>query len=227
MPPPADAMRSSVVAVRQFCRSSPKCKDPVNRASCKSSVQNRPFGAEFGVFHKIREHRYRVRGAALLNGSAAPPVRRRRSVTMMEAITLRRTARAIAWGRIAIGGTALVAPPIVTRPWVGDSADTSSARLLARTLGGRDLALGVGTLRALSRSDEEARPWVALAGVSDAVDALATAIAFAWLPRRTRWVILGVCVGAALVSIRAAASLDTGPDAEPDSGPEAGTWRWT
>jgi hypothetical protein len=118
-----------------------------------------------------------------------------------------------------------VAPPTVTRPWVGDSADTSSARLLARTLGGRDLALGVGTLRALSRSDEEARPWVALAGVSDGVDALATAIAFAWLPRSTRWVILGVCVGAALVSIRAAAGLDAGPDAdaEPDPGPEAGT----
>lgn len=124
---------------------------------------------------------------------------------------MRRAAQAIAWARVGLGSVALTAPPLVTRPWVGSLAATPSGRLLARTLGGRDLALGIGTLRALSRSDEEARPWVALAGVSDAVDALATAVAFTSLPRRTRWVILGVSVSAALVSIRAATGLDTGP----------------
>ena len=144
------------------------------------------------------------------------------SVRAMEATTLRRTAQAIAWARVGLGGAALVAPLVVTRPWVGDSADTPSARLLARTLGGRDLALGVGTLRALSRSDEEARPWVALAGVSDGVDALATVVAFAWLPRRTRWLILGACVSAGLVSIRAATGLDAAADTEPHTVPEAG-----
>jgi hypothetical protein len=141
----------------------------------------------------------------------------------MEATTLRRTAQAIAWGRVVIGSTALVAPPVVTRPWVGASADTTPAKLLARTLGGRDLALGVGTLRALSRSDEEARPWVALGGVSDAVDALATVTAFASLPRRTRWLMLGTCVGAALVSIRAASGLDAAAYAGAHSGPNAAT----
>jgi hypothetical protein len=143
----------------------------------------------------------------------------------MEATTLRRAAQAIAWGRVGLGSAALVAPLVVTRPWVGGAAGTPAARLLARTLGGRDLALGIGTLRALSRSDEEARPWVALAGVSDAVDALATVVAFAWLPRGTRWVILGASVSASLVSIRAATGLDTWahsvPHAEVDSGPLA------
>jgi len=117
-------------------------------------------------------------------------------------------AQGIAWGRVAIGATALVAPSALSRPWVGDSAATTPVKLLARTLGGRDLALGIGTLRALSRSDDEARPWVALAGVSDAVDALATVVAFAWLPRRTRWVVLGASLGAAIASIRAATELD-------------------
>ena len=144
------------------------------------------------------------------------------SVRAMEATTLRRTAQAIAWARVGLGGAALVAPLVVTRPWVGGAADNPSARLLARTLGGRDLALGVGTLRALSRSDEEARPWVALAGVSDGVDALATVAAFAWLPRGTRWVILGACVGASLVSIRAATGLDTGAHSGAHNRPDAG-----
>lgn len=144
------------------------------------------------------------------------------NVRGIEATTLRRTARAIAWARVGLGGAALVAPMVVTRPWVGDGAATPSARLLARTLGGRDLALGVGTLRALSRSDEEARPWVALAGVSDGVDALATVVAFAWLPRSTRWFILGACVSAALASARAATGLDAGAHTEPHAGPDAG-----
>jgi hypothetical protein len=122
-------------------------------------------------------------------------------------------AQAIAWGRVAIGATALAAPTVVAGPWVGPSAGSTHAtaiKLLARTLGGRDPALGLGTLRALSRSGDEARPWVALAGVSDAVDALATVVAFAWLPHRTRWPILGASLGAALVSIRAATGLDAG-----------------
>ena len=134
-------------------------------------------------------------------------------MTDVDATGLRRAAQAIAWGRVAIGTTALVAPMAVVVPWVGaatDSANAASIRLLARTLGGRDLALGVGGLRALSHSEDEARPWVALSGVSDAVDALATMAAFAWLPRRTRWPILVASLGSALVSIRAATGLDTG-----------------
>jgi hypothetical protein len=130
-------------------------------------------------------------------------------VTQVDTARLRQAAQAIAWARVAIGGTALVAPLAAVRPWVGDSVDTPSIKLLARTLGGRDLALGIGTLRALSRSDDEARPWVALAGVSDAVDALATVVAFAWLPRRSRWLIVGASAGAALASIRAATGLDS------------------
>ncbi|HEX4245410.1 MAG TPA: hypothetical protein VHY77_07585 [Acidimicrobiales bacterium] len=126
----------------------------------------------------------------------------------MDTTRLRRAAQAIAWGRVAIGGTALVAPLVVTRPWVGDSADNGPIKLLARVLGARDLALGVGTLRALARSDDEARPWVALAGVSDGVDALVTVAALAWLPRRTRWLVLGASLGAAVASIRVATALD-------------------
>jgi hypothetical protein len=75
-------------------------------------------------------------------------------------------------------------------------------------MGGRDLALGVGALRGLGLSDREARPWVALGGMADAVDALATVLAIGSLPRRSRWSILAVTVGAAVISTRAAVALD-------------------
>ena len=45
--------------------------------------------------------------------------------------------------------------------------------------------------------------------MADAVDALATVLAFGSLPRRSRWGILAVTVGAAVVYTRVAMALDT------------------
>jgi hypothetical protein len=126
----------------------------------------------------------------------------------MDRSVSRTLAQLVAWGRVGIGASALVAPTLMARPWIGGSAATPGSRVLARTMGGRDLALGIGTLRALSVSDQEARPWVALGGLADTVDGLATALAFSTLPRRSRWGILAVTFGAAAVSTRAAVSLD-------------------
>ncbi len=126
----------------------------------------------------------------------------------MDRTAARNTAQLIAWGRVGIGITAIAAPAMMARPWIGGPAGDPGARLLARTMGGRDLALGLGALRALAVSDDEARSWVALGGVADMVDALATVLAFSHLPRRRRWGILAVTVGAALVSTRVAESLD-------------------
>jgi hypothetical protein len=129
----------------------------------------------------------------------------------MDTAHARSLARLVALGRVGIGCVAVVAPALVARPWIGESADTDPARLLARAMGGRDLALGIGALRALGRGDAEARPWVALGGSADAVDTLATLVAFTHLPRRSRWGILATTVGAALVSTRVAIALDTAP----------------
>ena len=125
----------------------------------------------------------------------------------------RRLVQFVAVGRIGIGCVALAAPTVMTRPWIGDAAGSPDARLLARTMGGRDLALGLGTLRALGVDDAEARPWVALAGMADAVDALVTVLAFRRLPPITRWGILASTTGAAVVSFRMALALE--PDAAP------------
>ncbi|HVB93502.1 MAG TPA: hypothetical protein VND67_04225 [Acidimicrobiales bacterium] len=121
----------------------------------------------------------------------------------------RTMARLVAWGRVGVGAAAVLTPSLVARPWVGDVGDDVPARLLARAMGGRDLVLGIGTLRGLSVSDAEGRPWVALSGVADAVDALSTMVAFAHLPRRSRWGYLAIAVGAAVTSTRAAIALDS------------------
>jgi len=128
----------------------------------------------------------------------------------------RRMAQLVALGRIGIGCTALVAPTLMTRPWIGDSARSPDARLLARTMGGRDLALGIGTALGEDTAGDgdgdgdgaDARAWVALAGMADTVDAVVTILAFRRLPTLSRWGILASTVGAAAVSFWAAAGLD-------------------
>ena len=116
-----------------------------------------------------------------------------------------RLAQLVALGRIGIGCTALAAPTLMTRPWIGDGAADDDARLLARTMG---------------VDPAEARPWVALAGGADAVDAFVTLLAFRRLPRLTRWGILASTVGAAVVSFGVARSLEpSNPPAAPPAAP--------
>ncbi len=133
----------------------------------------------------------------------------------MDSTTARTVARLLASGRVAIGVVAMATPTVMARPWIGDPAGSPTSKLLARTMGGRDLALGLGALRSLGLPDQEARPWLALGGMADAVDALATLVAFGSLPRRTRWGILALTVGAAAASFEVVRSLDSPPATGP------------
>src|SRR3954453_24150465 len=100
----------------------------------------------------------------------------------MDKVQARQLAETVAWGRIAIGITALVAPTVPLRPWVGrDFAWQPRAKLLARSLGARDLALGIGVMVAL-RHKAPVRGWVEGAGLADAGDPLATLLPFGKLP---------------------------------------------
>lgn len=109
----------------------------------------------------------------------------------------RRAAGAIAAARVALGVVAYLAPTLPARPWVGaDEAARPGTRLFARTLGARDVALGLGALLAL-RHDSRLRGWVEAGGLADAGDTVATLLAFRSLPRRSRWAVLASTVGAA------------------------------
>ena len=126
----------------------------------------------------------------------------------MEKGQARQLAEAVAWGRIAIGITALVAPTVPLRPWVGrDFAWQPRAKLLARSLGARDLALGVGVILAL-RHDAPVRGWVEGSGLADAGDVLATLLSFGKLPESGRWLVLLSAAGAAAAARVAAPAVD-------------------
>jgi hypothetical protein len=120
----------------------------------------------------------------------------------------RQLAETVAWGRIAIGITALVAPTLPLRPWVGrDFAWQPRAKLLARSLGARDLALGIGVILAL-RHDGPVRGWVEGSGVADAGDVVSTLLAFGKLPKGGRWLVLLSAAGAAATARLAAPYVD-------------------
>lgn len=116
----------------------------------------------------------------------------------------------VAVGRLGLGGTALVAPAAALRLWVGDDdVARPAARVLARALGGRDVALASGALAALA-AGRPLRPWVVAGAVADAGDVTATMAAWRALPRARRWTVACLAAGAAAAGAMAAPACDGG-----------------
>ena len=90
----------------------------------------------------------------------------------------------LAASRLALGVAVLAAPERVAAEWLGkDHAGRPIVKDLARSLGARDVALGLATLQTLE--DPVVGPRVqAACAVVDCVDALATFAARSTLPRR-------------------------------------------
>jgi len=122
-------------------------------------------------------------------------------------------ARAVGTGlaalRLAIGVLALAAPGVALRPWVGKVAEDAGGRLLGRSLGARDAALGAGAILA-ARHDTPVRGWIEGGALSDAGDLVATLIAFKRLPRVTRWGVLLMTLGAVVAGGIVAPCIDEG-----------------
>jgi hypothetical protein len=94
----------------------------------------------------------------------------------------RRAAGLLGAGRAALGVAVLIAPEAVTSHWLGDdNASHPAVRYLARSVGARDLALGVLALCTLDDAGVASQVQAACA-VSDAVDALATVAVSKRLP---------------------------------------------
>ena len=84
-------------------------------------------------------------------------------------------ARGVGWLRIALGVVLATAPRSVLRLQAADEPPGSLV-LMTRTVGIRDVVVGIGSLTALrSGSDSDLRRWIRVGLLSDVLDALAGA----------------------------------------------------
>jgi hypothetical protein len=79
-------------------------------------------------------------------------------------------ARAAAAARAAIGVALLAAPGPVAKRWLGDVSERPGAQVSISGLGGRDLALGLGTLWALGGRKRRPRSWLVASAGADTAD---------------------------------------------------------
>ena len=115
---------------------------------------------------------------------------------------------ALAGVRAAIGAAAWFAPKLALRPWVGGVvASEPGGRLLGRSLGARDLALGIGAILA-ERHDAPVRGWIEAGALSDVGDFLGTLGTFSKLPKATRWGVLAMTAGAVAAGALIAPCID-------------------
>ena len=111
------------------------------------------------------------------------------------------------WLRAAVG-VALIAAPAAPMRLSGREEPTAAALLLMRTIGIRDLVLGLGTVAA-ARSEElgDVRRWTASALASDALDvavSLASAASIGKRDARAAAILAAVFVGGDLHAFRGA-----------------------
>lgn len=113
-------------------------------------------------------------------------------------MTARTVARLHALGRVVLGGGLVAAPGLVAGGWVGAVADKREGQALAIGLGGRDVAIAVGALRAL-RAGHGARPWLQAGIAADAADLVATLRARDSLPPLAVPVVAALAGGSVLL----------------------------
>ena len=121
----------------------------------------------------------------------------------------------ISSARLLFGVAFIARPTLLDRAWIGKQARLPGAQLLARAVGARDLVLGLGGLQALTRSDGSARPWLAGAAISDAIDVGATWTAGRSIPRQARNGVLAIGGVSSVLSAIAAAGIARSSHAEP------------
>ena len=111
----------------------------------------------------------------------------------------------ISLGRFGVGVAFIARPTLIDRAWIGKQARVPGAQVLARAVGARDLALGLGGLQAVARNDGSAQPWLGAAALCDAVDFGATWTAGRRIPRKARTGVLAIAAVFSLLSATAAA----------------------
>ncbi len=115
-------------------------------------------------------------------------------------------ARLLGWTRVGLGLAGAVMPTTFTRIWTGRTAPSFPMNMATRGLAARDVALGAGILATLDRGTS--RPWFLASAAADAADAVGTLSSLRELGVLRSLGLLGLEVGAAIVGLALADSLE-------------------
>ena len=137
----------------------------------------------------------------------------------MTRVEARDLALSNARGRMAIGAALVLAPRLAGPMWIGRDADSRAVNVLARGLGARDLALGLGTAVALDRG-APVRGWLEGAALADGVDLVSTLLAGDSIPAGKRRAVV-LIAGASLIACATLARLVDEPPVADVHAPEA------
>jgi hypothetical protein len=96
-------------------------------------------------------------------------------------VSPRAAARALAIARMGFGALLLIAPGVVAQRWLGKLAQRPAVLALVRSVGVRDLVMGMIALHTVENPQVGPR-WQATCAVVDTVDLLATVAARGDLP---------------------------------------------
>src|ERR1700722_7573946 len=98
------------------------------------------------------------------------------------------------WLRAAVG-VALIAAPEAPMRLSGREEPTNAGLLLMRTIGIRDLVLGLGTVAAArSPAAQDFRRWNAVTLASDSLDAIVSVASFRSIGKRDAWSAAGLAL---------------------------------
>lgn len=109
----------------------------------------------------------------------------------------RKLTLAFATGRGLFGVGLVAVPERLASGWIPDDHSRPQTQMIVRGIGGRDIALAGGTVRAVL-SEEDTRPWLLAAVASDTSDILASLLAGDALPggaKKGTLALAGVAVG--------------------------------
>ena len=116
-------------------------------------------------------------------------------------------AQILSLGRIMLGVAAVFAPNRFGRAWTGERSEVAISTMAMRGLGARDVALGLGTLRALD-GEGPVRPWLEAQALADASDTFSYLGSFGDLPPLRRVLGLATAAGACYLGLRLASELE-------------------
>jgi hypothetical protein len=118
----------------------------------------------------------------------------------------------LALNRTAFGITYLARPQQAGKSWIGGVARAPGTKVMVRSQGARDVALGAGALWALARRrDDEARAWMAAHALADGADTVVTWTARRRLPKRGVRTALTMASASTAVAVIGAAGLRARP----------------